>query len=277
MKKPIKRALVIHSLCSVGKASLTNIIPIMSIKGIEVCPIPSVILSTHTGGFSNIAKLDSKDFIERGINSLFSNEINFDLFFIGYLGEVKKIEEVINFLKERKNGLVILDTIFGDNGNLYNGFTFEYVKKIRELLKFSYVITPNFTEALYLTGREGQYNNSFSYDDIKDIAYDLRKLGAKNIVITSVPCKDNLIGIAVLDENGFNIIKHKKLEKSYPGTGDIFTAVMSAEILSGNLIEDSVKKGSDFVKGCIEYSMKYDYSTKEGVLLEKQLYKLIEK
>ncbi|MDQ0148351.1 pyridoxamine kinase [Eubacterium multiforme] len=277
MKKPIKRALVIHSLCSVGKASLTNIIPIMSIKGIEVCPIPSVILSTHTGGFSNIAKLDSKDFIERGINSLFSNEINFDLFFIGYLGEVKKIEEVINFLKERKNGLVILDTIFGDNGNLYNGFTFEYVKKIRELLKFSYVITPNFTEALYLTGREGQYNNSFSYDDIKDIAYDLRKLGAKNIVITSVPCKDNLIGIAVFDENGFNIIKHKKLEKSYPGTGDIFTAVMSAEILNGNSIEDSVKKGSDFVKGCIEYSMKYDYSTKEGVLLEKQLYKLIEK
>lgn len=277
MKKPIKRALVIHSLCSVGKASLTNIIPIMSIKGIEVCPIPSVILSTHTGGFSNIAKLDSKDFIERGINSLFYNEINFDLFFIGYLGEVKKIEEVINFLKERKNGLVILDTIFGDNGKLYNGFTFEYVKKIRELLKFSYVITPNFTEALYLTGREGQYNNSFSYDDTKAIAFDLRKLGAKNIVITSVPCKDNLIGIAVLDENGFNIIKHKKLEKSYPGTGDIFTAVMSAEILNGNSIEDSVKKGSDFVKGCIEYSMKYDYSTKEGVLLEKQLYKLIEK
>ncbi|MBP1888814.1 pyridoxine kinase [Clostridium moniliforme] len=276
MKKPIKRALVIHSLCSVGKASLTNIIPIMSIKGIEVCPIPSVILSTHTGGFTNISKLDSKDFIEKGINSLFSNEIKFDLFFIGYLGDITKVGEIINFLKERENKLVILDTIFGDNGKLYSGFDLKYVEKIRELLKFSYVITPNFTEALYLTGREGQYN-SFSYDDIKDIAYDLRKLGAKNIVITSVPCKDNLIEIAVLDENGFNIIYHEKLEKSYPGTGDIFAAVMSAEILNGNSIKDSVKKGSDFVKGCIEYSMKYDYSTKEGVLLEKQLYKLIEK
>ena len=276
MKKPIKRALVIHSLCSVGKASLTNIIPIMSIKGIEVCPIPSVILSTHTGGFANISKLDSKDFIEKGINSLFSNEIKFDLFFIGYLGDITKVGEIINFFKGRENKLVILDTIFGDNGKLYSGFDLKYVEKIRELLKFSYVITPNFTEALYLTSREGQYN-SFSYDDIKDIAYDLRKIGAKNIVITSVPCKDNLIGIAVLDENGFNIIYHEKLEKSYPGTGDIFTAVMSAEILNGNSIKDSVKKGSDFVKGCIEYSMKYDYSTKEGVLLEKQLYKLIEK
>ncbi len=276
MKKPIKRALVIHSLCSVGKASLTNIIPIMSIKGIEVCPIPSVILSTHTGGFANISKLDSKDFIEKGINNLFSNEIKFDLFFIGYLGDITKVGEIINFLKGRENKLVILDTIFGDNGKLYSGFDLKYVEKIRELLKFSYVITPNFTEALYLTSREGQYN-SFSYNDIKDIAYDLRKIGAKNIVITSVPCKDNLIGIAVLDENGFNIIYHEKLEKSYPGTGDIFTAVMSAEILNGNSIKDSVKKGSDFVKGCIEYSMKYDYSTKEGVLLEKQLYKLIEK
>lgn len=57
MKKPIDRALVIHSLCSVGKASITNILPIMSIRGIEVCPVPTVVLSSHTGGFKNIGKL----------------------------------------------------------------------------------------------------------------------------------------------------------------------------------------------------------------------------
>ncbi|ETJ30655.1 Pyridoxine kinase, partial [human gut metagenome] len=30
MKKPIKRAAVIHDLCGVGKAALTNIIPVLS-------------------------------------------------------------------------------------------------------------------------------------------------------------------------------------------------------------------------------------------------------
>ena len=56
MKKPIKRALIIHSLCTIGKASLTNIIPIISIRGIEACPIPTLMLSSHSGGFNRLQK-----------------------------------------------------------------------------------------------------------------------------------------------------------------------------------------------------------------------------
>ena len=113
MKKPIKRALVIHSLCSVGKASLTNIMPIMSIRGIEVCPIPSVVLSSHTGGFQDIAKLDSKNFIKEATKSLDKNGIDFDLNFIGYLGTIDKVKDTIEYLKREVTGVTIVDTIFG--------------------------------------------------------------------------------------------------------------------------------------------------------------------
>ncbi len=274
MKKPINRALVIHSLCSIGKASITNILPIMSIRGIEVCPIPTVVLSSHTGGFKSIAKIDSKNFIKQSLESMNKNKINFDLTLIGYLGNKEKIEQVELFLKEKKDGLVILDTIFGDNNTLYNGFNNDYVEKLKSLLKYSDLITPNFTEALYLTGRKEKDFLNFQEEDIKDILKDLRKIGAKNIVITSVPCNDK-IGIAILEGENLSIIKHERLEKSYPGTGDIFTATLCTELLKKNTLEDGVKNSADFVKGCIEYSIKYDYETKEGVLLEKQLYKLL--
>ena len=38
--KPVKRAAVIHDLCGVGKAAMTNIVPILSVMGIEACPVP---------------------------------------------------------------------------------------------------------------------------------------------------------------------------------------------------------------------------------------------
>ncbi|MGG7097031.1 pyridoxamine kinase [Clostridium sardiniense] len=275
MKKPIKRALIIHSLCSVGKASLTNIIPVMSIRGVEACPIPSIILSTHTGGFNPIARLDSQNFIKEATDCIRDNGINFDLTLIGYLGGVDKIQETISYLKENREGIVVLDTIFGDNGKLYNGFTEEYVEYMRELLKLSDIITPNFTEALYLTGRDASDIDNFNEENIKDVIYDLRKIGAKNIVITSVPCNNIGIGVAVCDGENIRILCHEKLSKSYPGTGDIFTAVLSTEILKGNNLLDGINKSAEFVKECIKYSMEYDYPTKEGVLLEKQLYKLL--
>lgn len=278
MKKPIYRALVIHSLCAVGKASITNILPIMSIRGIEACPVPTVVLSSHTGGFNEIARLDSEKFIIKLNDSMIQNKIDFDLTFIGYIGNTEKLNQVKSYLKKNSNGIVILDTIFGDNNNLYSGFITEYVQEMKSILKYSNIITPNFTEALYLTGKESKDIKDikdFTEDDVVDILNDLRSYGANNIVITSVPCNEDKIGIAVLENDKLDILYHEKLEKSYPGTGDIFTAVLCTEILNGNKLIDGVKNAANFVKGCIEYSMKYDYPVKEGVLLEKQLYKLI--
>lgn len=275
MKKPIKRALIIHSLCTIGKASLTNIIPIISIRGIEACPIPSFMLSSHLGGFDPISKLDTENFIERSIESIRKNGINFDLTIIGYLGTIDKIIQTIDYLENNKEGIVILDTVFADNGRLYTGFSEEYVEYMRKLLKFSDVITPNFTEALYLIGKKDYDIENFNEKDIKDIILSLREMGAKNIIITSVPCKEDKIGIAVYDGKYINILYHEKLSKSYPGTGDIFTGVLSTELLKGSNLLDATNKSADFVKECIKYSMQYDYNAKEGVLLEKQLYKLL--
>ena len=52
-QRVIKRVAAIHDLSGFGRASLTAIIPTLSSMGVQVCPIPTAILSNHTGGFDH--------------------------------------------------------------------------------------------------------------------------------------------------------------------------------------------------------------------------------
>lgn len=276
MKKPIDRVLMINSFCTVGKVSITNMMPIMSVRGIEACPMPSIVLSSHTEGFKDIATFTGKTFIEDATRSMKENNIYFDLNYIGYLGNIENINQTQNYLKEVKDCINIIDPIFADDFKLYSGFDMNYVYKIRELLKYSHIITPNFTEALFLTGREKEIREIYNEDYIKDIIYDLRELGAKNIIITSVPSsKENKLKIAVFDGEDLTFITHEKMKKSYTGTGDIFAGVLCTEVLRETDLVTASRRSGEFVKDCIEYSMQFDYPAIEGVLLEKQLYRLI--
>ena len=48
----LKRAALINDLSCFGKCSLSVAIPILSSYGVETVPLPTAILSTHTGGFT---------------------------------------------------------------------------------------------------------------------------------------------------------------------------------------------------------------------------------
>ncbi|MFR1499262.1 MAG: hypothetical protein ACLSUQ_06235 [Monoglobus pectinilyticus] len=64
MKKDIKdteRKNIIPRACAVHDLSgfaLTEVIPIMSAMGIEVCPLPTAVLSTHTYEFTDYTFCD---------------------------------------------------------------------------------------------------------------------------------------------------------------------------------------------------------------------------
>lgn len=278
MNKPVEKVAVIHDLCGIGKAALTNIIPIMSVMGIEPCPIPTIILSTHTGGFGKPAIREVTGFIDETAKHYEENNIKFKGIFIGYLANKDNISSVNNFINKFKeeNEIVLFDPICGDNGKLYSNFNKDYVEDLKSIIKLADIITPNFTEACYLANR---FNNDIiEYNDIKDLCKELSDLGSETVIITSVPCNSiNKISLAVYNKktNYFNIITHEKENKSYPGTGDIFATVLISELINGQNLEESVVKASNFVLECIRVSSKYEYDTKDGVLLEKCLKMLL--
>ena len=57
-----KKVLCIHDLSGVGRCSLAVILPVLSAMGVQPVALPTVVLSTHTGGFGTPARLDGCDY-----------------------------------------------------------------------------------------------------------------------------------------------------------------------------------------------------------------------
>ena len=45
----MKRIALIHDLSGLGKCSLTAAIPVISVMGMQACPLPTAVLSAQTG------------------------------------------------------------------------------------------------------------------------------------------------------------------------------------------------------------------------------------
>ncbi|HBF76666.1 MAG TPA: pyridoxamine kinase, partial [Clostridiaceae bacterium] len=115
MIKPIMRAAAVHDLSGFGKCSLTVVIPILSTMGIQVCPVPTAVLSTHTGEFENYKFIDLTSYLTDYINHWKSLNLHFDCIYTGFLGSPKQAEIISDFIKYFKedNQLVVIDPVLG--------------------------------------------------------------------------------------------------------------------------------------------------------------------
>ena len=94
MSNVFKKVCAIHDLSCYGRCALTVIIPTMSRLGCQVVPIPTALLSTHTGGFSDMHFTDLTDQMKEICDHLKSINVKFDALFTGFLGSARQIETV---------------------------------------------------------------------------------------------------------------------------------------------------------------------------------------
>ena len=57
-----KKVLCIHDLSGMGRCSLAVILPVLSVMGVQPVALPTVVLSTHTGGLGDPARLDGSTY-----------------------------------------------------------------------------------------------------------------------------------------------------------------------------------------------------------------------
>ena len=138
MKHSVKRVAAIHDLSGFGRASLTAIIPILSSMGVQVCPLPTAILSNHTGGFETFSFVDFTDHMQDYINHWKELNIDFDCIYSGFLGSERQIEIVSGFIDDfgTEDNMVVIDPVLGDNGTLYSTMDQGLQEKDRQLLSF---------------------------------------------------------------------------------------------------------------------------------------------
>lgn len=272
----VKKTAAIHDLSGFGRGSLTTIIPILSTMGIQVCPLPTAVLSNHTGGFEEYSYLDLTDSMEEYISMWKKLNLSFDCIYSGFLGSTKQIEIVSEFLDffGTPENLVAVDPVMGDNGELYSAMKPDIVPQMKKLISKATLITPNFTEAGFLLGLD-KACCKLNDEKIKKCLKDLSDLGPKIAVITSVPDakNPNSTVVAAYDRENdiFWKVKCPFIPAFYPGTGDAFASVLIGSLLQGDSLPVALDRGTQFISQCIKASYGFNYPRRNGVLLEKEL------
>lgn len=275
MITPVLKVAAIHDLSGFGRASLAVIIPIISTMGIQVCPAPTAILSTHTGGFEKYSFTDLTGEMEKYLGHWKDLKIQFNCIYTGFLGSPRQIMIISKFIDDLAplDPLVVIDPVMGDNGRLYQTMDNEMVEKMRSFIKSADIITPNYTEAAFLLNQE--YKKVIEEEEIKDWLYQLSKMGPKTVIITSVPVLPGKEGTNVAaydkDDGRFWKVKCDYIPAHFPGTGDAFTSVIVGSILQGDSLPIALDRAVQFITQAIRASYGYKYPEREGVLLERVL------
>ena len=165
--------------------------------------------------------------------------------------------------------MVLLDPVMGDHGTYYSNFDETYQQELKRLIPFSTLVTPNYTEACFLAGET--YEPVFGTEKWLRIVEKLKDLGVKQAVVTSVPMGGELYALGILDGEFQGLVPYQSAGRAYPGTGDLFAAVLLGGLLKGKSLKDAAEGAHKFVGICIRKSDEAGYDTREGVLLEPSL------
>lgn len=272
--KPVRVA-AIHDLSGVGRCSLSVILPVMSAMGVQVCPVPTAILSAHTGGFGEVARIDLTDYIGSALEHYRALKIRMDCVYTGYLSSGEQVGHCMEFFAEYPNALKVVDPVMGDHGKLYRSFTAPLVEGIKRLTANADVITPNLTEAAILLGDDfslGQLTTAGA----RSMLARLSKKGPGRVVVTGVTLATGEYANICYDSehNSYWKSVSEYLPVSYPGTGDIFAAVLTGALLSGDSLPMAVDRATEYVGLTIKTTYGYSTDTREGVMLEETLERL---
>ncbi len=275
----MKRVLSIQDISCVGRCSLTVALPILSVMGVEACPLPTAVLSTHTA-FDHFTFRDLTDEI-RPIAEVWEKEkITFDAVGSGYLGSLQQIalvKELGEYFRNVYSGdsgfLQIVDPAMADNGVLYAGFTPEFAKAMASLCQKADLILPNLTEACMMTGKGYRTDGDAAYWE--EILTALADMGCRNVVLTGYSVKEDCIGaIALQTVNGKREVHsyvNEKLPGSYHGTGDIFASVVTGAMAKGKSLEQAQKLAVDFTLESMRKTMEDPQRRSYGVNFEEVL------
>ena len=272
----IPKVCAVHDISGFGKVSLTEVLPILSAMGIEVCALPTAVLSTHTYEFKDFTFCDLTDEMPKIIEHWQKIGLKFDVVYSGYMGSPRQIEILKDFmLSAKKDGaLLVVDPVMGDNtlvsGAVYSDKLRGILGNMRGLCGIADVITPNVTEACLLIGEEYSdkpINNSM----IKDYLKRLSEICRGDVVITSVMDSENSMCVAVYDSENkkFYKVDCGFVNRPFHGTGDVYTSVLTGALLKGNNIIEAANIAAGFVYKAIQNTIRHpEIRIREGVLFE---------
>ena len=273
-----KRILSIHDISGVGKCSLTVALPIISLFGHEASAMPTAILSTHTGGFTDFTYRDLTDDLLGMTNHWKNIDLAIDGVYTGYLGSIKQVDiiiETIDTLK-KEHTTIIVDPVMADNGKLYPSFPENFPQEMTRLCKKADFIIPNITEATLMLGEEYK-DGPYTKEYIENILRKFDSFGAKFVILTGVHFDNDQLGVACynVEENKIDYVFDKKLDGYFHGTGDVFGSYLTGALIDGKNPVEACGVAVKYTVEAIKNTIEADTIPKYGVNFEKSTPKFV--
>jgi pyridoxine kinase len=272
----VQRLLLANDLPGVGKVALATSIPIAAVCQVETMLLPTVLLSSHTGGFPDVVIEDMTD-LNRAYFRQWKN-LNLELAGIlsGYCRNPQQLSQLAMYAKQTETPLIV-DPIMGDSGRLYTGFTSFYVEAMKELTQSAKLILPNLTEAALLTGRE-YVGEHYDFSVIEDLLEALAKQVTADIVLTGISFDDSQIGVAYFQQETGEITTY--LSKKYPanffGTGDILSTLLAVATIEQINLHQAIPLALEFIDKSLRQTLSLNRDLKLGIYFEPFLAELQE-
>ena len=273
----VPRLAMINDIAGFGRCSTTVSLPVISVMKVQVCPVPTSVLSNHLG--FPLCHFDDYTSHMRDYIKVWSElGLTFDGLYCGFLGNEEQIDIVREFVEMFRPPLFLLDPVMGDHGRAYSSITETHVQKMKELLPLADIITPNITEACLLTDTPWK-DGEWTMQELSGLCEKLASLCLKDsvsesIVITGIRQGDSLVNF-LWDDGVYTTVASPIAGASRPGTGDIFASILAADAVRGETLLTSVQKAANFVGLCIAGSEKAGTPVQEGVVFEKYLAALL--
>lgn len=207
----------------------------------ETFNLPTVLIS-NTLDYGNFDILDTTEYMQNTLRVWNELQFSFDAICTGFIVSERQASLVYEYCKEqRKKGtLVFIDPIMGDDGKRYNGVTNESVTYMKKLCSVADVIIPNITEACFLSGHV--IKTSCTKFEMKDIADQLHEFGAKAVVITSANIDGKMFTVVKNSlHSEMTLIPYEEIPVRFPGTGDVFMAIVVGHYLRSGKLSESVQ------------------------------------
>lgn len=246
-----KSILIINDVTGYGRVSSFTMLPVMAQYGLHPYVLPTALVS-NTMDYGSSEILDTTEFMRSTVRKWDEFGFRFNNICTGLINSYEQVDIIAKLIANQESPFVMVDPIMADGGELYVNMYEGAVECNRRLAAMSDLLIPNLTEAELLAdiyiGKDALTDEEYSL-----LVGRLQELGAHNIVITGCCSPDGTSFNLIYDSVADKVIKQEfeKIPVQFVGTGDLFSACLISEILTGRSLYDAVKTASEFVRSVI--------------------------
>lgn len=266
-----RQILLVHDLVESGKVALSAMVPILSYMGYALHTLPTSLVSNSSCYGGNVS-LDTTEHLQRTLEAWDTLGLEFDAVITGNLHSLEQIRIMRGFCGRlmQEDACVLVDPILKDPWEQDGQIDELRLEGMRSLVPRSSIIRPNYREACLLTGTSPK-DGDMSEEDARTLVGRLHALGAQSVVITScrVDGHDYVIGHD-FDLDSFFELPFERVDTSFPGTGDAFSAVLLGHFLQEETLESAAQAALDAVREMVRLS-RSQFDPFQGLLIESLL------